>query len=129
MNKIFYRSVSYCKEEKYGKAKKILLDNKSLHNWEKYFILSSLNHKSQDKKKSILYSKKILEIIPNSKFANNNLGNIYLSLNFTNQAIKYYKKSINKKVDELDIEQNSKLFFKEISNKYQITTDLIKQKK
>ena len=72
MNKIVYSLVNYCKQDKYGKVNKLLNNKKDSLTWQEYFILSSLHFgkKNPDKKSS--YTKKIVEILPNSKFAYNN---------------------------------------------------------
>jgi len=123
MNKIVYSLVNYCKQDKYGKVNKLLNNKKDSLTWQEYFILSSLHFgkKNPDKKSS--YTKKIVEILPNSKFAYNNLGNFYLNTNKINLAIKYYKKSISKKENEINLFQPLKFFFKKIS-KYKKLTNL-----
>ena len=122
MNKIVYSLVNYCKQEKYSKVEKLLSEKKKSLTWEDYLILSSLNLKDKNLKNIEKYSRKILKKLPSSRFAYNNFGNNFYNLKKTDKAIKYYKKSLNFKKNELDLKESIQKFYKQISkyrkNKY-----------
>ena len=115
MNKIVYSLVNYCKQEKYSKVEKLLSHKKKSLTWEDYFVLSSLYLKNKNFKNIEKYSRKILDKLTSSRFAYNNFGNNLFNLNKTDKAIKYYKKSLSFKKNELDLKDSIQKFFKQVS--------------
>ncbi len=125
MKKIIYDSINLCKKEKYNKALQLLKRERENFSWEEKLILSSIVSFKSNKKKLLILSKEISELLPKSKFAFNNLGNCYYYLDKIELAILAYKKSLKKRENEIDFN----LYFKKFQNKIRYYTKQIKKNK
>ena len=114
MNEIVYKSISYCKQSKYNEAYKILISNINSACWKEKLIFSSIASYKNNNKKLNSYSKEITKILPESRFAFNNLGNNYFYFNKINLAIKAYEAAIDKNENEIDLIESLSKFHKKL---------------